>query len=103
VYQGYFYIAGYNGVLTCYNAKTGEKMYEQRLGPGGFFSSSPVAGDGKIYAISEDGEAYVVKAGPKFELLSTNSMGEVCMATPALSRGMIIIRTLSQLTGIGVK
>ncbi len=103
VYQGYYYIAGYNGVLTCYDAKTGEKMYEQRLGPGGFFSSSPVAGDGKIYAISEDGEAYVVKAGPKFELLSTNSMGEVCMATPALSRGMIIIRTLSQLIGIGVK
>jgi hypothetical protein len=103
VYQDYLYVCGYNGVLACYNAKTGERMYEQRLGAGGFFSSSPVAGDGKIYAISEDGEAYVIKAGPKFELLSTNTMGEVCMATPALSRGMIVIRTLSQLIGIGAK
>jgi hypothetical protein len=62
-----------------------------------------VAGDGKVYAISEDGEAYVVKAGPKFELLATNPMNEICMATPALSRGMIVIRTLSQVIGIGAK
>jgi outer membrane protein assembly factor BamB len=103
VYQGYLYIAGYNGVLACYNAKTGEKMYEQRLGQGGFFSASPVAGDGKIYAISEDGEAYVIKAGPQYELLSVNPLGEICMATPALSQGMIVIRTLTQLIGIGVK
>jgi outer membrane protein assembly factor BamB len=103
VYQGYLYVCGYNGVLACYDAKTGERMYEQRLGQGGFFSSSPVAGDGKVYAISEDGEAYVVKAGPKFELLATNPMNEICMATPALSRGMIVIRTLSQVIGIGAK
>jgi outer membrane protein assembly factor BamB len=103
VYQGYLYICGYNGVLACYDAKTGERKYEQRLGNGGFFSSSPVAGDGRIYAVSEDGEAYVVRAGPKFELLSANPMGEVCMATPALSRGMIIIRTLTQLIGISAK
>jgi hypothetical protein len=103
VYEGYLYICGYNGVLACYHAKTGERKYEQRLGQGGFFSASPVAGDGKIYAISEDGEAYVIKAGPDFELLSTNPLGEVCMATPALSRGMIIIRTLTQLIGLGVK
>jgi len=103
VYRGHLYVAGYNGVLACYDAKTGERMYEQRLGPGGFFSSSPVAGDGKIYTISEDGEAYVVKAGPKFELISTNPMGEVCMATPAISEGMIVIRTLTQLIGIGTK
>lgn len=103
VYQGYLYVCGYNGVLACYDAKTGERMYEQRLGQGGFFSSSPVAGDGKVYAISEDGEAYVVKAGPKFELLATNPMNEICMATPALSRGMIVIRTVSQVIGIGAK
>jgi outer membrane protein assembly factor BamB len=103
VYQGYLYICGYNGVVACYNAKTGEKLYEQRLGKGSFFSSSPVAGDGKIYAISEDGDAYVLKAGPQFELLSTNPMGEVCMASPALSSGMIIIRTLTQVIAIGAK
>ena len=100
VYGDYLYISGYNGIFACYNAKTGERLYEQRLGKGGFFSSSPVAADGKIYAISEDGEAYVVKAGPKFELLATNQMGETCMATPALSQGMIIIRTLSKIMAI---
>jgi len=103
VYGDYLYVCGYNGIMACYRAKTGERVYERRLGQGGFFSASPVAGDGKIYAISEDGDAYVVRAGPEFELLATNPMGEVCMATPALSRGMIIIRTLTQLVAIGVK
>jgi outer membrane protein assembly factor BamB len=103
VYGDYFYVCGYNGVLACYNAKTGERIYEQRLGQGGFFSSSPVAGDGKIYAISEDGEAYVIRAGPKFELLGTNTMGEVCMATPAISDGMLIIRTLSKVIAVAAK
>ena len=103
VYGDYLYVCRYNGVLVCYGAKTGEKIYEQRLGSGGFFSSSPVAGDGKIYAISEEGEAYVVKAGSAFELLSTNPMGEICMATPAIVNGMIIIRTQSHLFGIGAK
>jgi outer membrane protein assembly factor BamB len=103
VYGDYLYICGYNGILACYNALTGERLYEQRLGQGGFFSASPVAGDGKIYAISEDGDVYVVKAGPKFELIATNCMGEICMATPALSRGVIILRTQSQLIGIGKK
>jgi outer membrane protein assembly factor BamB len=103
VYGDYFYVCGYNGILACYNAQTGERIYEQRLGQGGFFSSSPVAGDGKIYAISEDGEAYVIKAGPKFELLGTITMGEVCMATPAISDGMLIIRTLSKVIAIADK
>jgi len=103
VYGDYFYVCGYNGVLVCYNAKTGERMYEQRLGQGGFFSSSPVAGDGKIYVVSEDGEAFIVKAGPKFELLSSSSFGEPVMATPAISQGTIVIRTQTQIIGIGVK
>jgi outer membrane protein assembly factor BamB len=103
VYDGYLYVCGYNGVLACYNAKTGERLYERRLGTGGFFSASPVASDGKIYATSEDGDVYVIRAGPEFALLATNPMDEVCMATPALSRGMIVIRTLTQLVGIGEK
>ena len=103
VYRDYLYVCRHNGVLACYRAKTGELIYEQRLGSGGFFSSSPIAGDGKIYAISEEGEVYVVKAGPTFEVLSTNAMGEVCMATPAIARGMIIMRTQSHLLGIGTK
>ncbi len=103
VYGEYFYVSGYNGIFACYNARTGERVYEQRLGQGGFFSSSPVAGDGKIYTISEDGDAYVIKPGPNFGLLGTNTMGEVTMATPAIADGMIVIRTLSKIIAISAK
>jgi hypothetical protein len=60
-----------------------------------------VAADGKIYLLSEDGDVFVVKAGPKYELLATNPMGEVIMATPAISGGVIIIRGLKDIFAIG--
>ncbi|HEY7911818.1 MAG TPA: PQQ-binding-like beta-propeller repeat protein [Blastocatellia bacterium] len=93
VYGGYFYICTDNGVLSAYDAKTGERLYQERLGDrGAGFSASPVAADDKLYLASEDGDVYVVKAGPKYELLSINPMGEPLMATPAISGGLIILR-----------
>ncbi len=78
-------------MLAAYNVATGERVYQERLGgTGGSFSASPVAADGKIYLTSEDGDVFVVKAGPAYELLATNSIGEVLMATPAVSDGLII-------------
>ena len=100
VYGDYFYSFNHRGILTVYNAATGERVYEQRLGGGGAFASSPVASGGHLYAASEDGDVYVVKAGPVFELLATNKMGEVVMATPAVANGMLIIRGLNQVFGI---
>jgi outer membrane protein assembly factor BamB len=100
VYGDYFYSFNHRGILTVYNAKTGEQIYEQRLGAGGAFAASPVAAGGRLYSASEDGEVYVVKAGPAFELLATNKMDEVVMATPALADGMLIIRGLNHLFGI---
>jgi outer membrane protein assembly factor BamB len=70
---------------------------------GGSFSASPVAADGKIYLTSEDGDIFVVKAGPNYELLATNSMGEVVMATPAISDGIVIVRGLRNVFAIGRK
>lgn len=93
IYGDLLYVVSNQGVLTTYNAKTGERIYQERLGgKGGAFTSSPVAGDGKIYLSSEDGEVFVVKAGPKYELLATNPVGEVMMATPAISDGLVIVR-----------
>jgi len=93
IYGEYLYTCGNQGVIACYNPKTGERIYQQRIGDkGGAYSASPVAADGKIYLSSEDGEIFVVKAGPKYELLATNQMGEVLMATPAISDGMIFVR-----------
>lgn len=101
VYGDYLYALANQGVLSCYDAKTGERLYQQRLGAkGGSYSASPVAADGKLYLASEDGEVHVVKAGPKYELLATNPVGEVMMATPAISDGVLIIRGQKHVYGI---
>ena len=91
---------GDSGILTVYNAKTGERVYQQRIGNGGAYSASVVAADGKIYFSSEDGDIFVVRAGPKYELLAQNPMGEVLMATPAISDGIIFVRGINNLYAI---
>jgi outer membrane protein assembly factor BamB len=90
-----------NGVMTSYTGRTGEQVYQKSLGgTGGAFSASPVAADGKIYCASEDGDVYVIKAGPEYEELAKNSIGEVVMATPAISDGLIIFRGLKHVYAI---
>lgn len=104
VYGDYLYTCNNNGTLICYNAKTGEKIYQQRIaGQSNAFTASPVAADGKLYFAGEDGDVFVVKAGPTYELLSTNPIGEVLMATPAISDGMIFVRSINALYGIAEK
>ncbi len=101
VYGDLLYICNNQGVLTTYNATTGERVYQERLGgKGGAFSASVVAADGKVYFTSEDGDIFVVKAGPKYELLATNPMGEVLMATPAISDGVLFVRGLKTLYAV---
>jgi outer membrane protein assembly factor BamB len=91
IYGDLFYTCADNGVFSAYNAKTGELVYQERIPSS--FSASPIAADGKLYLASQDGDVYVVRAGPKFELLATNSMGEPLMATPAISGNNLIIRS----------
>lgn len=83
-----------DGVLSCYEARTGRQLYRERLGKGGEgFTASPVATWGKLYFTSERGSVFVVKPGAEFSVLATNHLGEVCMATPAISAGTIFFRT----------
>jgi outer membrane protein assembly factor BamB len=97
-YRGYLYALSTNGVLACYDLETGRLAYERRLGDrGGAYSASPVASDGHLFVSSEDGEVFVVKAGPEYALVATNSVGETLMATPALADRMIIVRGLKHL------
>ena len=92
------------GILKVYDARTGKRHYEQRLGSGTTgFSSSPVAAGGKLYFASEEGEVYVIKAGPVFELLATNAMGEITMATPAADDGVLYYRTRGHVVAIAQK
>jgi outer membrane protein assembly factor BamB len=101
VYGDLLYVVTNNGVLSAYDAKTGERAYQERVaGKGGAFSASPVAADGKIYLAGEDGDVFVVKAGRKPEWLATNPMGEVLMATPAISDGVLFVRGMSHVFAI---
>jgi len=76
-------------------------LFQERVGgKGGSFSASPIAANGRLYLASEDGSVFVLKAGPKPELISENPMGEVLMATPALAKDMIVVRGMKNVYGI---
>jgi outer membrane protein assembly factor BamB len=94
------YVALNNGIVTAYEALTGQRIYQQRVANGAAISASPVASHGRIYLASEDGDVYVIRAGRQFELLATNRVGDVVLATPAISDGMILIRTDRQLVAL---
>ncbi len=101
LYGEYLYTVNVNGIIACYHADTGEQVYEARVaGTGGAFSASPIAADGRLYVAAETGEVYVLRAGEQQELLAKNEMGEVVMATPALSDGLLVVRTLGHVIGI---
>lgn len=99
-YDGGIYILANNGVLTRLDAKTGEQTYKARIGDGGDFSSSPWAYNGKIFCLNEEGKTYVIRAGDKYELLDSNDLEEMALATPALVGDRLILRTENQLYSI---
>lgn len=104
IYKGLLYVLANNGTFDAYNLKTGDEVYRQRLPlVGNGFSASPVAADGKIYLSNEDGDILVVAAGEKFAHIGTNSMGELLMATPALSEGVMYVRTAQSVFAVGRK
>jgi hypothetical protein len=102
IYGNYFYVCRINGILLCYDAKSGEEIYKQRAGSmNGAFTASPVAADGKLYLVDEYGDVHVIKAGPEYELLKTNSLHESCLASPAISGKLLFVRTIGHLFAIG--
>jgi outer membrane protein assembly factor BamB len=102
IYKGLLYVLANNGIFDAYDLATGEEVYRARaphLGSG--FSASPVAADHKIYLSNEDGDMIVVNAGREFGHVATNSMGEMLMATPALSEGVMYVRAGKHLFAVG--
>ena len=91
-------------VATCFEAKTGKTMWQQRLGRvmRESFSVSPVAVEGKIFLTNDAGETFVLKAGPEFQLLHVNRLSDQTLASPALVDGRWYIRTSRQLLAIGI-
>lgn len=103
VYNGYLYNAAWNGKLTCYDALTGEEMYSEKVGKGNSYTASPVAADGIVYIADNDGVVSSVKAGPQFEVLHENYLGETLMTTPAIAENYLFFRTVDQLVAVSDK
>ncbi|MFT7680269.1 MAG: outer membrane protein assembly factor BamB [Planctomycetota bacterium] len=103
IYGDLAYFCRDNGLLTCFDARTGDKHYSERIGGGTTgFSASGVAADGKLYFMSEEGDCYVIAAGDQFFEPEPFSLGEECMASPAISSGVLYFRTRGHLLAIGL-
>ena len=100
VYGDQIYTGGSRGIIRSFDANSGEVIFQGRLGKKAGVIASLVAGDGKIFCASENGTAYVLKHGRKLEIVSENGLGDPCLATPAISEGMIFIRTTKKLMAI---
>ena len=100
-YDGRLYTFQNGGIVYCRLAKTGELLYMGRLGAPGYYYSSPVAADGKIYIASADGVVVVLDAGEALKILATNTLDGGILATPALVDGNIYVRTESHLYAFG--
>jgi outer membrane protein assembly factor BamB len=100
LYQGVFYMAKSGGIVTTLDPATGALRKQGRAsGAPGDYYASPVAGDGKIYLVSQEGKMSVLKAGAEWEVLAVNDLGDECTATPALSAGRLFVRTRGWLWG----
>jgi outer membrane protein assembly factor BamB len=97
----YLYIVRDNGVMFCYDARTGAEIYGRQRVPPATYSASPVLADGKIYVTNEDGLTTVVRSGPKFEILAQNNLDDYTLSSPVFVNGQIFIRTDSALWAIG--
>jgi outer membrane protein assembly factor BamB len=98
IYYGYLYNLQVNGLLTCFDALTGEIKYKENLKEA--FSASGIAADGKLYFSSEAGNIYVIKSGPEFKLVAKNSLKDNCMASPAVSGNTLFFRTQHYLIAV---
>ena len=98
VYEGIYYTLLDRGLMLAHDAVTGHEVYSRkRLKPGSGFTASPWAYNGQVFVLSEDGDTYVLRAGNEFELLGTNSLNEMTLATPAVVGGSLLVRTQSKL------
>ena len=100
-YRGHIYLVKFAGVVSCFDAKSGEKLFREKIGTRGYYFASPVAADGKIYFCSYLGTVVVVQAGDQFKILAQNKIGERINATPALVDGNVYLRTAKHVMAFG--
>jgi outer membrane protein assembly factor BamB len=105
LHEGKLYVVTDNGMLSAFNATTGETYYAQTRLPKGYnLKASPIGANGKLYLATEDGDVVVVKMGEKFEILSTNTLtDQVFIATPVIAAGELYLRSKTTLFCIAEK
>jgi outer membrane protein assembly factor BamB len=98
LYEGYLYILDeHGGFISCYDAKTGEQTYKERLTGARGFTSSPWAVDGKVYCLDDAGTTFVLKAGSAFKMLGKNTIEEMAWSSPAVASHALFLRTVDHL------
>ena len=98
LYEGRLYVVEQRGgILACYDAKTGEQVYRERLPEARGFTSSPWAAGGKVYCLDEDGTTFVVQSGPEMKLLSTNKLDDMFWSSAAVAGDRLLLRGVNHL------
>ncbi|TAL62714.1 MAG: hypothetical protein EPN88_13045 [Bacteroidetes bacterium] len=103
LYKNHLYNVNWNGVVVCLDPLTGKEIYNTKLGKTKSFIASPVASDGKIYIVDEEGTVYILQDGDSFRLIEEIPMNDICLTAPAITEGMIIFRTQKYLIAAGEK
>jgi outer membrane protein assembly factor BamB len=101
LYNGHLYNVNWNGTIACLDAATGKEIYRAKLGHSGSFIASPVASDGKIYIVDEQGTVYIIQDGTSFKQIAVIPMNDVCLTAPSITDGMIFFRTQKYLIAVG--
>jgi outer membrane protein assembly factor BamB len=103
LYKNHLYNVSWNGVVVCLDPLTGKEIFNAKLGKTKSFIASPVASDGKIYIVDEEGTVYILQDGDSFNLLAEIPLSDICLTAPAITDGMIIFRTQKYLIAAGKK
>ena len=101
LYRNHLYNVNWNGIVQCLDPESGKQIYSAKLGRTRSFVASPVASDGRIYIVDEEGTVYILQDGSSFKLLAEVPLDEVCLTAPAITDGMIYFRTQSHLIAVG--
>jgi outer membrane protein assembly factor BamB len=102
VYQNCLYVLEQRGgIVRCLDVATGKEHYRRRAQGASGFVASPMAADGKVYCVDQDGRTTVLEAGPKVKHVSSNELGEMCWATAGVAGNRLLIRTVDHLYCIG--
>jgi outer membrane protein assembly factor BamB len=103
LYRGHLYNVNWNGTVICYDPGSGKELYNAKLGNTRSFIASPVASDGRLYIVDEQGTVYIVKDGIPFKQLAEIPLNDNSLTAPSISDGIIFFRTQKYLIAVGNK